>query len=420
MPHGGIEGGLALSEKNRILCAVAGAAGYERAVLRVLVLSSAFPDAGRPRLGCAVEQQALALAARAGVEVRVVAPLSLAPFPFSLLPGRRHRAARRGLPRHEIWKGLGVYRPIYFRIPGLPLLAAPALARSVLPLVARIRTDFPFDVISAEYAWPDGPAAMRLAAALDVPFSVKSRGGDFPGPDGNAAVGRQVLAAAQKADGLLAVSKALRDKMAAAGMPPDRIAVHYTGVDRALFHPRERAEAKAALGVEGPLLLIAGNLVPRKAQKLAVEAMRHLDGATLIIAGDGPDGEELRARIKELGLQDRVRMPGSLPQEELAHLYSAADATILASTGEGLATAWVESLACGTPVVASDVTGAREALTGAAAGRIVARDPHAIAGAVRELLADPPLREDVVAASRKFSWERNAEQLEAHLRAMVR
>ena len=106
------------------------------------------------------------------------------------------------------------------------------------------------------------------------------------------------------------MSGPLRDDMIALGMPGERIRVHHTGVDRALFAPRDRAAAKAALGVDGPLLISVGYLIERKGQRLAIEALPAIPGATLLIVGQGPARAELEARIAALGLGDRVRMLG--------------------------------------------------------------------------------------------------------------
>lgn len=267
--------------------------------LRILTLSTLFPDATRPNFGVFVERQTLALAARPGVKVQVVAPVGLPPFPLSL--GKWHRALR-GLPAAETWKGRAIHRPRFASIPGFPARAPATIARALLPLLHDIRARFPFDVIDAQFFWPDGPTAMRLSAALGVPFSIKARGGDIQYWKDRPGVRAQIVAAGRAAGGLLAVSAALKALMAEAGMPADAIAVHYTGIDRARFRPTGRAAAKAALGIAGPLIVTAGALIPRKGQALAIKAMTGLPGATLLIVGGGPDEARLRDLIRARGL----------------------------------------------------------------------------------------------------------------------
>ncbi|HYI47812.1 MAG TPA: glycosyltransferase [Allosphingosinicella sp.] len=381
-------------------------------MLRVLTLATLFPNGLKPTLGGFVELQTRALAARDGVEVEVVAPIGLPAWPLSLHP---HYAPLNGLPREEVRNGLKVHRPRY-RV--WPMIGAAGTARrmahALLPVLRAIRTRFCFDVIDAEFFWPDGPAAMRLARALDVPFSIKARGSDIHVWGARPATAAQIAAAGRAADGLLAVSGALRADMAALGMPEDKIRVHHTGIDLGRFRPAGRAAAKAALGVEGPLLVCAGALLARKGQDLAIAALGQLPGATLILVGDGPD----RARLEGLAKGARVRFLGNRPHAELPGLLAAADVMVLPTVSEGLANVWVEALACGTPVVTSDVGGAREVIDRPEAGRLVARDPAAIAGAVRDLLAVPPDQAAVRKGAERFSWEKNGAELFDHLQSI--
>ena len=98
---------------------------------------------------------------------------------------------------------------------------------------------------------------------------------------------------------------------------------------------------------------------------------------------------------------------------------AAADVMVLPTASEGLANVWVESLACGTPVVTSDVGGAREVIDSPAFGRLVPRDPEAIADAIRRVLADPPDPAEVRRGAERFSWEKNGAELAAHLRGLI-
>lgn len=386
-------------------------------MLRVLTLSTLFPSPVEPLLGGFVARQTLGLAALEDVAVEVVAPVGFGPWPLSHHP---HYSRRAGLAEQETWHGLVVHRPRYTAWPGWGARwTARAMARALLPELRAIRERFPFDVIDAEFFWPDGPAAMRLARALGVPFSIKARGSDIQHWGSRRGIAPQIVAAGRAADGVLAVSGALRDTMASLGIGAGKIRVHHTGVDLDRFRPTDRRAAKAALGVDGPLLACVGALIPRKGQRLALAALAELPGATLIFAGDGPDRAALEAEARRLGVADRARFLGAQPHDAVAALMAAADVMVLPTGAEGLANVWVEALASGTPVVTSDVGGAREVLDRPEAGRLVPLDPSAIAAAVRALLADPPQQNDVRRIAERFRWDRNAAELRDHLRGLA-
>ncbi|MEA3031746.1 MAG: teichuronic acid biosynthesis glycosyltransferase TuaC [Sphingomonadales bacterium] len=388
------------------------------AMLRVLTLATLFPNGARPTFGVFVERQTRALAARGDVAVEVVAPLGLPYWPLSLHPTY---SPLRSLPLEESRNGLLVHRPRFRIWPAIGKAGrARAMAKALLPLLREIRARFAFDVIDAEFFWPDGATAMHLAAALGIPFSIKARGSDIHVWGTRPAIAGQIVDAGKAAGGLLAVSGALKADMAALGLPGDRIRVHHTGIDLDLFRPTDRAAAQAALGVEGPLLVTVAHLTPRKGQELALEALTRIPGATLILAGGGPDRARLEAIARRLGLAPRVRFLGLQPHGALPGLLAAADVMVLPTASEGLANVWVEALACGTPVVTSDVGGAREVIDRPEAGRLVPRDADAIAQAVNALLAAPPDPAAVRAAAERFSWERNAAELRGHLASLVR
>lgn len=391
--------------------------GYSRAMLRVLTLATLFPDASRPTFGGFVERQTLGLAARPDVQLEVVAPIGMPPWPLS-----RHSHYQRfaEIPETEVWKDVIVHRPKFRLIPrvGGPM-ASGAIAKAVLPLLHQIRERFPFDIIDAEFFYPDGPAAMRLAAALDLPFSVKARGADIHYWGHRTGCASPVLKAGRQAGGLLAVSEAIKQDMTALGMPAEKITVHYTGIDKDRFQPVNRAEAKAALGVSGPLIVTIGALIPRKGQALVVEALQHIPAANLWCIGEGADRPALEKLARDLGLAERVHLPGNLPHEEVAEMVAAADVMALPSASEGLANAWVEALASGTPIVISDAGGAGELLDRPEAGAIVAREPDEIASAIRTILSDPPDQQVVRNTVDRFSWERNSDALFQHLSDLV-
>lgn len=378
--------------------------------MRVLVVTSRFPDRLRPNLGNFVERQWLELGARAGIDVRIVAPIVR-----PILSSRPALRALDELPRQEIWKGLAVYRPACRQIPYLPTLLPPLLAGRLLPWARSLREDFPFEVISAEFSWPDGPVAVAVGRALGVPVMIKARGMDFQRRAERRSTRRQLVGAAQAAQALLAVSESVKRMMVENGLPADRIAVHHAGVDTELFRPGDRAAAKARLGISGPLLLCVGNLIAEKRHWLALEALARIPAATLIIVGSGPERDALHARAQKLGVTGRLRMPGSIPHRLLPAFFTAADVTIHPSLIEGFGNVRLESLACGTPLVTTDVGDASLLVDRPAAGRVVEPDAKAIAEAVQSLLAEPPREAAVRARVRDFSWAKNATELERHL-----
>lgn len=381
-------------------------------MLRVLTLSTLFPDATRPNFGVFVERQTHGLANLPDTEVTVVAPLGVPPGPLAHL---RHRTLA-SLPKQERWNGLDVHRP---RFATLPLTGgrwhARLLGRAIYPLLDRLQ----FDVIDASFFFPDGVAAVALGGRYGVPVSVKARGADIHHWGRAPATARQVLAAGRTANGLLAVSEAMRADMAALGMPADKIRVHRTGVDQTRFRPNDRTALKASLGVLGPLVFSTGALIERKGHSTVIAAVASLPNTTLLIAGEGPERPALQALIDRLGVSDRVRLLGSVPHAELPRLLAAADVMALASASEGLANAWVEALACGTPIVITAAGGAQEVVTAPSAGRIAAREPTAFAAAIAELLAESPDPLAVREHARRFTWDENARALRAHLENLV-
>ncbi|MFA9199615.1 MAG: glycosyltransferase [Cypionkella sp.] len=390
---------------------------------RVLSLATLYPNPAQPRLGTFVARSLEALAARGDWRVTVINPIALPPLALG-----RYRAARDAAVSGRE-RGVEVHRPTFRTIPRLGARYNPRLiARAVLPLARRLHAEEPFDLVDAQFFYPDGPAAARIAAALGLPLSIKARGADIHYWGVRADTRPQILDAGAQAAGLLAVCGALAKDMAAIGLPADKIALHYTGLDRDRFRPLQHAQLRRRLGRElgialpqrAPLLASVGALIPRKGQALVIEALGELpDETVLLLVGKGEDEARLRALAAAREAAGRVHFLGSLDHDLLPLVLSAADAMVLPSASEGLANAWVEALACGTPLVITDAGGAREVVTAPEAGRIVARDPAAIAAGVRELLEDPPAREAVAAMADRFSWQANAAALAGYYSALL-
>ena len=387
--------------------------------MRVLALSTLHPSSAAPNFGRFVQLSLDAADATGEVELIRICPNGLPPWPLGYIHPRYRGAAALPLLDSDI------HRPHFTLLPGLnPSRNANAIVKVVLPIARKLHAETPFDLVDAQFFWPDGPAAMHIAQALDVPYSVKARGSDIHHWATVQGCREQIIEAAQHATGLLAVSEAIKADIVALGVDPAKILVHRTGIDRSLFQvasePRADLRQRIDLPTDGAFLVTVGALIPRKGQVFAIEALAQIPGTRLAIIGDGPDLHMLRQLARDQAVADRVHFLGSLPHSDIARHVQAADVCMLPSESEGIANAWIEALACGTPLVITDAGGAREVITGDAGGRIVERKAGAIAKAVRELLRNPPDRADVAHVVADYSWERNGKALVAYWQGLTR
>lgn len=374
-------------------------------MIRILTFSSLYPNAAQPRHGLFVEQRLRQLVASGEVSAEVVAPVPWFPFVGE-------RFGRYGLlaaaPRRETRHDLAISHPRYPVIPKVGMNWAPALMSRfcAAEIAAAVARRDPPQLLDAHYFYPDGVAAARLARRVGLPYVITARGSDINVIADYALPRRQILAAIDGAAGVVTVSAALRTRLIELGAPPERIVVLRNGVDHERFYPLDRNEARAASGMERPTLLSVGNLIELKGHHLVIAALRDLPEYDLVIVGEGPERRALEEAAAQPGLAGRVRFTGSIDQARLREFYSAADMLVLASSREGMANVLLESLACGTPVVATAVAGNPEVVADPAAGVLIdERSAGAIANGVRSLATSPPTREHTLEYARRFSWD---------------
>jgi teichuronic acid biosynthesis glycosyltransferase TuaC len=373
-------------------------------MIEVLSYTTLYPNAAQPVHGIFVENRLRRLAETGRVRLTVVAPVPWFP---SAAPLFGRYAAYAAAPARETRHGIDVFHPRYLAIPKLGMSAAPGLLhRGTRGLVARLVRERGIRLIDAHYFYPDGVAAVRLARELSLPVTVTARGTDlnlipsFPGPRA------RIAAAARQADALITVCDALRRPLLEMGIAPDQITTLRNGVDLDLFRPLDRAAARARWGVGGRVVVSVGGLVERKGHHLVVDALAALPDTSLLIAGEGGERAALERRIARAGLAGRARLLGLVPQAGLPSLYAAADALVLASSREGWANVLLEAMACGTPVVATDVWGTAEVVAAPEAGVLLAeRSAAAVADGLRRLFADPPERAATRAWAERFGWD---------------
>ena len=374
--------------------------------LRLLTFSTLYPNAVRPNHGVFVENRLRHLVASGEVVSTVVAPVPW--FPQALARRGGSWSVHAAVPAEETRHGLRVLHPRFPVIPKVGMSAAPFLLyRALRPMLKRLLAAGGVDAIDAHYLYPDGVAAVWLGRHFGLPVVVTARGTDVSLIPRHAAPRRLIQGAIAGASALVTVSGALRDALLDLGAPPAKVTVLRNGVDATLFQPpADRDAARATLGLTGPTLVSVGLLIERKGHHRTIAAMPNLPGFTLLIAGEGPERPRLAAIIEQLGLSDRVRLLGARPHAELPALYGAADASVLASSREGWANVLLESMACGTPVVASDIWGNPEVVRMRDAGLIAPENtPDGIAATVRRLFDALPAREATRRYAEAFSWD---------------
>jgi teichuronic acid biosynthesis glycosyltransferase TuaC len=373
--------------------------------VRILTFTTLYPNALQPQHGIFVETRLRQLVESGAVGARVVAPCPW--FPFAS-PRFGKYAVYASLPGREVRHDLCVDHPRYPVLPKFGMSAAPVgLFAAVLPVLRRqIADGDDFDLIDAHYFYPDGVAAVLLGRALGRPVVVTARGSDLNVIARYWTPRRWICWAARRADGLVAVSRGLQQRFVELGIAAEKVRVLRNGVDLALFHPHDRGAARQALGLSRPTLLAVGNLVALKRHGLIVEAMARLPETELVIVGEGPERGAVERLARERRLADRVRLLGRVPQARLPEIYSAADLLVLVSTHEGWPNVLLESMACGTPVVVSNIAGIADIVAAAEAGRIVADvTPDRLAATIRDLLAAPPPRAATRRYAEQFDWQ---------------
>jgi len=374
--------------------------------MRTLVLAHMFPHEHNETIGLSTFRRTVELAKRC--PVMVVSPTS-----------------RRDLPEHEVLGGLDVFRPRWRRIPKIGVFTdgytyGAAVAR-VLP---RIRGSFDFDVIDSHWLYPDGFAATRLGRELRRPVVLTGRGSDVDVLCFHWAVRRRARRALQAATRLCALSRAMRDTMVQAGADGERIDVVPNGVDTERFCPGDRDAARQELGqpADGTLLFSCGYMTRDKGFHHLIEGLPSLpDDVRLAMAGFGEEEDALERLASERGVADRVTFLGRVAQAAMPLWYRAADFFCFATYHEGCPNTVLEALACGTPVVSTNVGGVPDLMDGEGLGVLCEpRDTQAFVDALGSALERTWDRAAIAAHGQKRSWANVAAECYGVLeRAMV-
>ncbi len=320
--------------------------------MRMLFFSTAFPQPYEPSRNPDNLERCVALARHH--EVEVISPLTW----------RRIDRALGGSDRLLAVRGLTVARPLFFYPPGL-LRGVHAwcmwqgVRRTASQIVARFRPD----VVLSYWTYPDTAVASKLAERARIPCVAIVGGSDVlsinPGAPG--AAGRRVRRALRAVDTIAAVSDSIKDRITALGVAAEKVQVLPAAVDRSVFFPGSREEARRQLGMppEARVLVWVGRMVAVKALDTLLDAVASLSSLfpelRLYLVGDGPLRRSLQSKVDAAGLTSQVIFTGRVAHRDLPDYYRAADVTVLSSVWEGMPNTLLESHACGTPFVASAV-----------------------------------------------------------------
>ena len=273
-----------------------------------------------------------------------------------------------------------------------------------------------YNLIVAWAGVPAGFVAFLLNILFNIPYIVLLRGADVPFWDPRwQRLDRLVLCRVspyiwKRAGGVYANSDGLR-ALAQSVWPKGAVGVICNGVDTELFAPSALQSAVNKRVV----ILSVGRLIPRKGFHDLIEALGDLTrfDFEVWIVGDGPERERLTAMAASKGLTERIRFLGIKPQSELATLYRQADIYCLSTLNEGMSNTVLESMACGLPVVTTNVSGNSELVTDN--GFVVQPgDKDALRDGLTRLLSDIELQKSMGKMSRDraemFSWDNVAKQ----------
>ncbi len=379
------------------------------------MLTRLFPSQAFPVFGTFCMERARALAEHADVRVMVPTPY----FP-SWLPGREGWKKWTRVERMGVMQpGIRVTYPRYVSIPGTATwLQGVAMAHSAGRELEANFEGWKPDIIDGHFAFPDGYAATKLGLAIGVPVVVTCHGSDLRQFPDIPIAGNMTRWTLRTANRVISVSTELMRRSIELGCPADRAIFLTNGVDPNKFAVRTQADCRARFGLPAnrKIGVHVGNLIDLKDQSLVIRALAEIrkQGEAvplLVLVGDGPNRQRLTDEVKQLELENDVMLVGQRPHDEVAHWMGAADWLLLSSSAEGWATVYFEAMACGRPVITSNVSSAKDAINQPAYGMVVEpRTPEAFASAMIEASHRQFEAAMIRAYAEQHSWSQWAER----------
>ena len=392
----------------------------------VIVFSSLFPHSGAPGSGLFIRERMFRVARE--LPLTVVSPKPW--FPGQGLIRRFRPHFRPPAPRREVQEGVTVHFPRFLSVPGLfRWLDGFSMALGSYLLVRRLTRKEGYNLLDAHFAYPDGYAATRLGRWLGLPVTITLRGTEVP-HSRKPGLRKRMIRALRDADRVFSVSNALKRHVVSLGVSEGKIQVVGNGVDTGKFSPVPREQARAELALEGhhPVLITVGGLVERKGFHRVIEVLprlleTHPELCYLVVGGPSPEGDwsqRLRDQVTSLGLEKVVRFLGPVAPERLRVPLSSADLFVLATSNEGWANVFLEAMACGLPVVTTDVGGNREVVASDELGMVVPfGDAEALGSALERALERKWDRDRILGYARDNAWDTRVSLLTSAFERLV-
>lgn len=366
----------------------------ESGAMKILFISNLFPEKDYPVRGLANATLLHCLHNEFGVDVRVISPRSVFPPP----PERRKhsQAVARKIDL--------AFRPKFPNVGYIPRFGSRwndvLMSRGLRSWLFEAVEEFQPDLILGSWLYPDGCAISRICRSLNVPVILISQGTDTHHYLSDPVRKRKIVSAIAESRGVICRSADLGDRLTACGVSPEKIQVIYNGIDPGTFYPRDKENARRELGMdESPaVLLFVGNLLPVKNPLLLIQAHADLNSrraagglppAQLKLIGDGPLLGEIFKKTELLQTSAEVCHLGRLSPDQVAKWMAASDVLCLSSHNEGFPNVILEAMACGLPVVSTDVGGIHEKVKGPPHGWLVRDgDVRSFTGALESVLSD--------------------------------